>query len=290
MYTLKNDKLVAKVAAKGAELVSVVKDEKPRLWDANPEFWGRTSPVLFPIVGAVAEGKYFVSGKEFQMGQHGLARDLEFEVVEQNEQKIWLSLVSTNETRKKYPFDFELLIGYELDRETVTVKWEVKNTGTAQMPFSIGAHPAFATEPSLADYVLQMGQKKGIESYAFNNDSGLVDLAIGKVQITEESSLLPLSKELFERYPTLILEGESEISLRSKVSEMEVRVNFEGFPYVGIWAPINGQNEVAPFVCIEPWYGMADTKLEPGELRDKKGIQLLDAGKTFATSYSMTFN
>lgn len=289
MFTLKNDKLEIKVNAHGAELVRVVKDRVDYLWDGHPEFWGRTSPVLFPIVGAVAEGKYFVDGEEFQLGQHGFARDMAFEAISQTGDALWFGLVSSDATRAKYPFDFELRIGYVIEGNTVAVKWVVMNTGEVTMPFSIGAHPAFVAGPDLSDYALQMKDSKGIETYVFDNDRGLVDVTAGKVEIAHDLPFLPLSKDLFEEHPTLILEGEAEIMLRSYTHDREVEVAFDGFPYVGIWSPINATGEVAPFVCIEPWYGMADTSPTPGELTDKKGIQLLEAGKEFVASYMMTF-
>ena len=287
--TLKNDKLEIEVDVHGAELVRVVKDGIDYLWDGNPDFWGRTSPVLFPIVGAVAEGKYFVDGVEFELPQHGFARDMIFEVISQTKNTLWFKITSTNETRAKYPFDFELRIGYELDNDTVVIKWEVMNHDHVTMPFSIGAHPAFMARPEISDYSLQMKDSKGIETYIFDNNRGLVDLAAGKVSIIDNLPFLPLSKDLFEEYPTLILEGESEIMLRSYTHDREVEVAFAGFPYVGIWSPINAAGEVAPFVCIEPWYGMADTNPKPGELAEKKGIQLLESGGEFRTSYRITF-
>ena len=289
MFTLKNDILEIEINAHGAELVRVVKDGFDYLWDGNPEFWGRTSPVLFPIVGAVAEGKFFVDGEAFQMGQHGFARDMEFEVFSQTATEIWFKLVSSDETRAKYPFDFELCIGYVLDKDTVVVKWEVVNKADVTMPFSIGAHPAFMTKPDLSDYSLQMKDSQGIETYVLDCEHGLVDLVAGKVEIIENLPFLPLGKDLFEEHPTLILEGESEILLRSYTHDREVEVNFEGFPYVGIWSPINDAGEVAPFVCIEPWYGLADTTITPGELAKKKGIQILGAREKFVAHYSMKF-
>jgi galactose mutarotase-like enzyme len=289
MFTLKNDQLEIEVNAHGAELVRVVKNGINYLWEGNPEYWGRTSPVLFPIVGAVAEGKYFVNGEVFQLGQHGFARDMDFELVSQDDKEICFRIVSTEVTRKKYPFDFELRIGYVLDGDTIVVKWEVTNTGDVTMPFSIGAHPAFMAGPDLSDYALQMKDSKGIETYVFDNERGLVDVAAGKVEVIENLPFLPLSKDLFEEYPTLILEGESEIMLRSYTHDREVKVAFAGFPYVGIWSPINAAGKVAPFVCIEPWYGMADTLPTPGVLAEKKGIQLLEASEKFEANYTMTF-
>jgi len=289
MLTLKNNRLEIELATHGAELKRVVRDEVDYLWSGNPEFWGRTSPVLFPIVGRVAEGKYLVDGKEFQLPQHGFARDMDFEIVNQSDKEILFRLVATEETKQVYPFDFELKIGYVLEGDTVAVSWEVTNRGDVTMPFSIGAHPAFMAGPELDDYSLQMKDLAGVETYVFDNKTGLIDLLAGKVEIIENLPFLPLSKDLFEEYPTLILEGESEIMLRSYTHDREVEIAFDGFPYVGIWSPINTKNEVAPFICIEPWYGVADTKSTPSELSEKVGIQLLEARQTFTASYTMTF-
>ena len=292
MFTLKNDKLEITLKVRGAELVRVarVKDGADYLWDGNPEYWGRTSPVLFPIVGAVANDTYFVDGKAFQLEQHGFARDMVFDVVDMENNMIWFRLESSMETRQKYPFDFQLRIGYILDEETVTVKWEVENTGKGMMPFSIGAHPAFVMGSDLSNYSLQLKDNKGIETYVFDKARGLVDGTADKVTVVEDLPFLPLNKDLFETYPTLIFEDESEILLRAYMHDREVKVSFDGFPYVGIWSPINAADQVAPFVCIEPWYGMADTKPESGELAEKKGIQLLEAGEKFSASYTMTFS
>jgi len=289
MLTLKNDQLEIEVNTHGAELKRVVKDKRDYLWDGNPEFWGRTSPVLFPIVGAVANHTYFVNGEEFQLGQHGFARDMEFEVVDQTNDALWFRLSSSEATRAKYPFDFELSIGYVLEQNMVTVEWEVVNKGSVTMPFSIGAHPAFMAGPDLADYTLQMKDSRTIESYVFDNDRGLVDVAAGKVEIVSSASFLPLSKDLFEKHPTLILENETGVVLRSATHGREVEVAFEGFPYVGIWSPINAAGKVAPFVCVEPWFGMADTSPFSGELAKKKGIELLEGGEKFVARYTMTF-
>ena len=289
MFTLKNKDLEIEISSLGAELKRVVKNGNDYLWDGNPEFWTGTSPVLFPIVGAVAKGKYLVGGVEYELPQHGFARRMEFELLSEAADEVWFALRADAATLSVYPFEFELRIGYVLEGNSVVVKWEVVNLGDDTMPFSIGAHPAFLAGPDLSDYSLQMADSPGIETFVFDPSCGLVDFATGKVEIIENLPFLPLAKDLFEDFPTLILENESEIMLRSYFDDREVEVSFAGFPYVGIWSPINGAGEVAPFVAIEPWYGIADTKSEPGELSEKVGIQLLEAGATFAASYKMTF-
>jgi len=288
MFTLKNAHLKLEIRAHGAELVRVLQDGVDYLWNGDSKFWGRTAPVLFPIVGAVAQGRYFYDEQSFELGQHGFARDMEFTCVYQSETKIRFELVSNEETRAKYPFDFKLCISYIVDEKTIVVKWEVTNESQRQMPFSIGAHPAFAAEPDLSDYYLQMKDSTGIESYVFDDDKGLVKEE--KAIITEDSTLLPLGKDLFEAHPTLILENETGITLNSLTHDRRVEVTFTGFPYVAIWSPINKEGEIAPFICIEPWFGMADTHPEPSDIRNKKGIQILEPSEKFEASYQMTFN
>ena len=110
-----------------------------------------------------------------------------------------------------------------------------------------------------------------------------------KITIIDKLKFLPLNKELFEEFPTLVVEGESAIALKSYNHDREVEIRFNGFPYVGIWSPINQEGHIADFICLEPWYGMADTVNEPQELSSKKGIQLLQSGETFEAMYTMTF-
>ena len=293
MYILENEFLTVEISLKGAEIKRIFDKNigKERLWNGNPDFWGRTSPVLFPIVGKVASNKYFINGKEYSLPQHGFARDENFTVTEQTDSMIWFELLSSEKTLTSYPFAFSLRIGYELSHSSVTVKWEVVNNGSSFMPFSIGAHPAFLTnlfdEDELSDSYLHLEKKDKIETYIFDNDSGLV--RDEKEVIMPDLKLLPLSKDLFEEYPTLILEDETALTLKSYHHDHGVRLGFADFPYVGIWSPINALGEAAPFVCIEPWFGMADTSDVPGELSQKKGIQLLDAKEKFSTSYRMDF-
>jgi len=289
MLRLKNNILEIELATHGAELKRVVRDGVDYLWNGNPEFWGRTSPVLFPIVGSVANGKYLVDGKEYQLSQHGFARDMEFEIVSQRDNEIWFKLVATEVTKELYPFNFELRIGYVLNGDTVVVNWEVINHEEKTMPFSIGAHPAFMAGPELDDYSLQMNNSKNISTRILDRGRGVLEIFDEPIEIIENLPFLPLNKDFFEEYPTLILENENEILLRSYTHDREVEITFEGFPYVGIWAPINEKNKMAPFVCIEPWYGIADTDSTSGELADKVGIQLLEAKDKFSAYYSMTF-
>lgn len=293
MFIIENDQLRVEVAPKGAEIKRIYNKEtdKEMLWSGDAKFWGRVSPVLFPIVGRVANDVYYVDGKEYSLSQHGFARDEEFALISCSEEKLWLELSSNEASLAKYPYPFSLRIGYELDGSQVTVKWEVENTGESEMAFSIGAHPAFSTklegEDALSDYYLHLETNEKVETYLFDSANGLIKDE--KEIIMPDLKLIPLSTDLFEEYPTLILEGETGLTLKSYNHDHGVEVKFEGFPYVGIWSPVSSDGEEAPFVCIEPWFGMADTNAAPGELGNKKGIQKLGASKTFEAAYCMIF-
>ncbi len=292
MIQIQNEKLLVEISTLGAEVKRVyhLGHEIDYLWDSNPSFWAKSSPILFPIVGRLAKNQYLYDGKSYSLSQHGFARDLEFELVEQGSDTVWFELKANDVTREMYPFDFVLRIGYVLEDET-NVKWQVLNHNEEVMPFSIGAHPAFSTklasDDEYSDYYLHFETNEGISTYLFDNETGRVYEE--KEQIIDKLKLLPLSKELFEEYPTLIIENEAAITLGCYNHEREVVVRFDGFPYVGIWSPINALGEIADFVCIEPWYGVADTVGEPQELMSKKGIQVIEPHSMFEVSYSMTF-
>jgi len=288
MYTLKNNHLRIKINTLGAELVSVINDDYEYLWQADPKFWNKTSPILFPIVGRLANDAYFIDNERFEMPQHGFARDMDFELLSESQNEIWFRIVDTPETKKMYPFEFELRVGYRLEENRVMVLWEVINNSDVSMPFSIGAHPGFNADPELEDYALQMTVNKDI-STRFIDNGKFVELRDDAEKIIEGLPFLPLNKDFFKEYPTLVLEGESEITLRSYYDERAVDVIFEDFPLVGIWSPINSAGDVAPFVCIEPWFGIADISQESGDLRGKFGINVLEPATLFKAQYEMIF-
>lgn len=293
MIRLENDKLKVDISPYGAEVKRIYRLEGgiDYLWNSNPDYWGKSSPILFPIVGRLAENKYLLNGKEYVMKQHGFAQYCDFDVLSHTDTEVWFELKANNETLKQYPFEFSLKVGYELIEEMLVVKWDVTNLDEQTMPFSIGGHPAFSTklqeEDEFSDYCLHLETSEGVYTYGFNDKTGLV--SNDKVEIIEKLKWLPLTKELFEEYPTLILDGETALTLRSYNHDREVEVSFKGFPYVGIWSPINKEGKIADFICIEPWYGIGDTVSKAQELSEKKGIQLLKPGSKFETSYTMKF-
>ena len=288
MITLKNNSLEITISNDGAQIVDIHNHSTKFLHDANPKYWSRVSPVLFPIVGKLAKDTYLHNNKEYTLSSHGFARDMKFELINNTDTSATFELNSNEETLSKYPFEFKLQISYELINNEVFVKWNVFNTSTTDtMYFSIGAHPAFLlNNTSIDNFSLEFKNSKSIESYEFNNDTGQV---FENKVLVHNSSTLPLSNELFVKHPVLILDNESEITLKQNNSTYNVTTKFDNFPLVGIWTPmIDGS--CAPFVCIEPWYGVADSKDEPQEISQKRAIQKLQPNSKFSSVYSMTFN
>ena len=289
-YVLKNERLQATFESAGAELISLKDDAgKEYLWCGNPEFWNRHSPVLFPFVGKVRDGKYRYNGVEYEMGQHGFARDMEFALVSQTEDEIWFALDSTEETKQKYPFDFRLECGYKLMQNVLRVMWKVINPNTEEtMHFSIGAHPAFLCpiedgKPQ-SEHFMQLDVKEPVY-YTANLANGL-RLPTQKVLKTEDGrsrlveGFFYMGEEgtyIFEDYQI------KEVALVRPDGRPYVTVNFD-MPIVAIWSP---EKKQAPFVCIEPWCGRCDAVDFEGNLEDRAWAEKLLPGGIFEKYYDI---
>ena len=288
MQTLKNDVLTIEVSGHGAELSSIRKGETEYLWQADPKFWARHSPVLFPIVGSVWEGHYRVGDKEFALGQHGFARDMEFALVCQTETELRYRLESTDETFAKYPWPFCLEIGYRLHDNKVDVIWEVINPGTEDMFFQIGAHPAFY----YPDYDLE---KKERGYFSFDRTEGLECIRIKEKGCVDAITKYPLELDADGRYPltnstfdvidTLMLQDSQlrKVTLHRVDGSPWLSLDFTA-PVVGLWSP---PTRNAPFICIEPWYGRCDRAGYEGDYREKDWINRLGAGEKFSSVYTI---
>lgn len=282
--TLENEFLRISIRNSGAELVSIkgVKDQKEYLWQGDPEYWPRRAPVLFPIVGKLRNNCYHLDGQTYTLPQHGLARNRMFDLESSSLDSAVYMLPASNETRKVYPFDFELMIKYELKEKTLFVIYTVLNKGTQALPFSIGGHPGFNVQlydgEQFSDYYLEFKDPETENRYLL--DDGLFS---GDTEpILEQQRFLELSHKLFEKDAIVLKDIESEeVQLKSKNSPYHLRFSFPGFPYFGIWSTV----KPAPFVCLEPWFGLADRSDSEGDLFQKEGVQIINPGKQFTCSY-----
>lgn len=284
LFQIGNEEITIQVDSMGAELKSLKKTATgvEYMWDGNPAYWKRTSPVLFPLVGSLHNGEYSCQGKTYRMGQHGFARDMEFTLKSQTNREIWFCLEATEETFYIYPYPFLLEIGYELTGSSVTVKWKVENPSDQPLYFSIGAHPAFrcpiAEDAKQADYRLLFDTKDELRAGVLQG--GL--MGEETVSYPLQNGYLWIAEHLFDR-DALVVEGgqAQEVSLVKPDGTVYVTVSFEA-PLFGIWSP-PGKN--APFVCIEPWYGRCDSVGFDGTWEERQWGQCLQAKESFRAKY-----
>ena len=288
MKTLSNDKVCIQIADHGAELVSIVANETEYLWQADPKYWGRHSPVLFPIVGRVWDNTYRHKGSLYELGQHGFARDKDFQLTYEEDDALIYSLESDEDTLKKYPFPFVLEIGYRLKGNRIEVMWSVQNTGNETMYFQIGAHPAFYyrdLDPVTNERgFLDFGKNKKTLEFVFPTEKGCTPEK--RETLTLNEGMLELTPATFQ-CDTYIFENNQlkKITLTDKQKNPYISLEFES-PLVAVWSPSVAHPDV-PFVCIEPWYGRCDTVGYHGEFKDRRWMQALEPDKSFEASYSI---
>ncbi|ACK39638.1 aldose 1-epimerase family protein [Listeria monocytogenes] len=288
MIKLENEVLLVEMKTAGAELTRIFHKDTglEYLWNADSKFWGRHSPVLFPTVGRLVDDTYLVDGKQYHLGQHGFARDRDFQVIEQTENTVRFELDADEDSLAIYPYKFKLSIIYTIEKNTVAVSYEVENTDNKRIYFSIGAHPAFhlplTDGTTFEDYYLDFGTEENLETLCLEGPYRSGEI---KKIIDEPARYLPLSYDLFKN-DALIFEAlkQKEMTIKSDKTPHFVKVSFPEFPFVGVWTAKPG----TPFLCIEPWYGIADGAGESVELRDKAGIEHLEPEAVFASEYEIT--
>ncbi|ENQ7570800.1 aldose 1-epimerase family protein [Listeria monocytogenes] len=288
MIKLENEVLLVEMKTAGAELTRIFHKDTglEYLWNADSKFWGRHSPVLFPTVGRLVEDTYLVDGKPYHLGQHGFARDRDFQVVEQTEKSVRFELDADEDSLAVYPYKFKLSIIYTIEKNTVAVSYEVENTDNKRIYFSIGAHPAFnlplTDGTTFEDYYLDFGTEENLETLCLEGPYRSGEI---KKVVDEAARYLPLNYDLFKN-DALIFEAlkQKEMTIKSDKTPHFVKVSFPEFSFVGVWTAKAG----TPFLCIEPWYGIADGAGESVELRDKAGIEHLEPEAVFASEYEIT--
>jgi galactose mutarotase-like enzyme len=285
-HKISNELLKFEADSVGAEPMSLqtIHDPVEFLWQGDARYWARRSPTLFPIVGIVKNNKYTLNGKEYEMEQHGFARDSEFELIEATDISLTFLLKENLQTLKKFPFSFELYTSYNLEKNSVLIGHTIVNTSKETMWFSIGEHPGFncplLAGETMEDYSLVFDQEEDLGRRFLENSL----LTEKKEPFLDHEKTVKLSEELFKRR-AIILENfkSSSVSLSSKNHQRKVTVTLDGYPYLGLWSPEKG----APFVCIEPWNGVASPEDSDGDISKKPGILSLEGGKKFHCGYKI---
>ena len=285
MYTIESSKLSVSIQTKGAELTSILHTDNglEYMWNADPKFWAKTSPVLFPIVGTLKGNTYYYNGRSYNLPRHGFARDKEFSVSEHNEDSVLFSISSDEETLKIFPFQFVFDIFYKVKANELAVTYTVRNIGTSEyLYFSVGGHPAFkvpvAEGTAYADYTLVFNTKETTGRWPISKD-GLIES--NPEPLLNNSNIIPLSKELFLK-DALVLKHlrSNSVRLQSGKTPHGLEFDFTGFPFLGLWAAPG-----ADFICIEPWCGVADSVHTDQQLQNKEGIITLPAGEKFEVTW-----
>ena len=288
IYSLSNGVITLTVKHKGAEVTSIKNAEGVEyMWQPQGTiYWQRQSPILFPIVGRLKENQYVVNGVRYPMNQHGFVRDMEFDFIGKTANQLIYWIKDNTETQKQYPFLFELRVIYTLIENRVSVRYLVKNIDTIPMYFTAGGHPAFKCPiedgSRFSDYYLEFEHNETVDRHFL--EGGLIGDRVERLMT--DTNILPLHIDLFREDAIVLKELKSrKVTLKSENSKRSLTVHFDGFPYLGIWT-----QPAAPFLCIEPWKGLADTTSPTGDIKDKPGIITIDPQEKYECEYFIEVN
>ncbi|MET0637582.1 MAG: aldose 1-epimerase family protein [Chitinophagaceae bacterium] len=288
MLVIENESLAVTIDPKGAELRKIFHKGNglDYLWNADPAYWAKSSPVLFPIVGTLKENTMYYEGRPYQMSRHGFARDREFTVEKEEASSVTFLLLSDETTLEKFPFAFEFRIRYELSVASLSVTYEIKNPASTPVYFSVGAHPAFkvplAAGEQYNDYYFEFEKPETAGRWMISADGLIGDHS---VPLLENTKRLPLTHDLFYKDAVVLKKLRSaSLTLTNTKTPHGIKFDFPGFPFLGLWAAKD-----AGFVCIEPWCGIADSVNSNQQLKDKEGIEKLDGGELFTRTWTATF-
>ncbi len=286
METIKNNHLKVEVSALGAELQSITDaDGKEYLWQGNARYWNRRSPILFPLVGGVWRDTFRIDGKTYHSKRHGFARDRAFTLVKQGPDRVVYALHDDEETLEKYPYHFNLAVSYKLETNRIHVVWHVQNTDCRPIHFQIGGHPAFCLPDVSEGDPIHGYLKVDVETLQCSMLNAEGNRVEGFTPIETDEGILEFTEDTFKD-DALILDNCQlrHIEILDKKGAPQVTVDFKS-PAVGIWTPYGKH---APFLCIEPWYGVADSEGYEGEFSERHLMNHLLPGSSFMCEYVIT--
>ncbi|WP_027137319.1 aldose 1-epimerase family protein [Gaetbulibacter saemankumensis] len=286
MHSLKNDKLEISIKNMGAELCKIasVKYQTHFMWDANPDVWRGYAPNLFPIVGALKNNSYLFEGNTYTLPKHGFIRNNDdMELHEKTNDTLTFKLIYSEKTLKMYPFKFEFYISFKLIDNAIQIHHTIKNLDINPLYFSLGGHPAFKCpvfkNENYEDYYLEFEHAENSKTHLIDMSNGLISL--DTKPIFNNTNTLPLKHELFNKDALVFKDLKSKkVALKSHSKGRILSVEFQDFPYLGIWAKPSGD-----YVCIEPWLGIADHVDTNQDFKNKDGIIKLNPETEFKASY-----
>ncbi|MFV0255293.1 MAG: aldose 1-epimerase family protein [Erysipelotrichaceae bacterium] len=269
---ISNNKVKVEFIKRCAQISSFKKQnsEKEFMWQGDPKYWGDRNPVLFPMVGNTYSQEYQIDGKVYKMKNHGLVRYMDFELVAQENDFIEFKTQANQETLKRYPFNFEFIVRYSLENSRLVIKYTILNKDNKVMPFTFGLHPAFNTFENFEDYKVALAE----------NEDNLFQIIDGdKVKISQLQEF-NLSRSELDKYGTIIYQNFKSEYLDLISSNDTIRIGFKGYKYLAFWSKPN-----APFICVEPWYGLGELKNTGKNFEKLEGMMSLEPNNIFETSY-----
>ncbi len=280
MIYLSNGIISAEISEIGAELKSLKKNGYEYMWYADPQIWGSSAPVLFPILCALKNDRYILDGKSYQMPKHGFVRSEKFSVENVSDTSVTLLYTDNEKTLEVYPFKFEFRVIFALKGSSVEIEYKVNNINDREMYFSVGAHEAFATPEGIEDYDLIFPYKEDFETVLLNG--GL--LQKHTMTVAKNTEYLPLYDKYFV-LDTLIFKNlrSREVILKNRKTERAVKVEFPNCDYIAFW-----HKHSAPYLCIEPWSGLPDNDDTDHNIKTKEGILTLEARGEYSNIHTIT--
>lgn len=280
MITLKNEFLTASFNQVGAELKSLVCGETEYIWEGKSEVWAGSCPILFPICSGLKEDRYTLNGKEYTLQKHGYARFATFEIENKTDSSVVFLHKSDIDTKKCFPFDYELRIIYTLIEKTLKIDYSVKNLTDSTMYFSIGSHEGYYTPEGIEDYDVIFPQNETLNAYVLYGNL----LSNQQLPIIKDSNVLPLYDKYFTIDALVFKDLKSKsATLRNRKTGKAVRVDFPDDKYFLLWHKPN-----SPYICLEPWSGISDTVGSSYDITEKEGIIPLLSKAEYNHTHSVT--
>ena len=289
LYTIKNNELQVNISDLGAEIKEIKYLGKDYLHNSDPKFWGRSAPLLWPNIGTIKNGAATINGVSYPMKKHGFLRDTLCSVYSKEESKITFEVNADENTLKLYPYEFKILITYELVGSTIKSNLQFYNLSDNDMPFNLGLHPAFKIpldeNEKFEDYKIIFNTPGTYEMPTVNLTDGTIDYE-NRCRTFTDLKELPLNYSDYD-FDALVFENikATEVTLTNNSLSHGIKFNFKEFPMLGVWTPNTCK---APFICIEPWIGCADAPTSNCDFLTKRDLIVVKPNESKKVTYEIT--
>lgn len=278
---LENKDIKVTLSSKGAEILSIIKDGKEKIWQADPEVWAMHTPIMFPVCGGLKDDKFIYEGNEYTLGKHGFIRFCEFEVESADAESAVFAFSSNEETLKQYPFDFKFKVAFTLKGADLKVEYITENTGDKTMYFSAGAHEGYACPEGIEDYTVVFEKEEDLTANVLEGNL----LGYNTINVGKNTNELKLKDEFFKVDALVFLNLKSrKVWLRNDKTGDAFSVSFDGADYLLLWTKYK-----AKYICIEPWFGISDFTDSNMDFVNKRGITKLESNKVCVNTHTISF-